>query len=113
MFLISTKQQKSIDRVSKRNYNEIEFLLDTKKGGEIMRKELKAARLKKNLTQLQVAKYVGIDRSSYSNIERGNKNPSYQVAIKLKKVLGIKDDEIFLETNVSQRNKTFCTISNS
>ncbi|GMQ56821.1 hypothetical protein AN1V17_12150 [Vallitalea sediminicola] len=66
-----------------------------------MRKELKDARLRKNFTQLQVANLVGIDRSSYSNIERGNKNPSYQVVIKLKKILDVEDDKIFLDINVS------------
>lgn len=53
-----------------------------------------------NLTQDEVAKKSGIARTTYTNIELGDKNPSLSVALKLKKVLKVKDDDIFLITNV-------------
>ena len=41
---------------------------------------------------------VGISRPSYTNIELGRKNPSLKIALKIKKVLNYKDDNIFLPT---------------
>lgn len=63
-----------------------------------MRDKLKKVRLEQNLTQYQVAKMVGISRPSYTNIELGRKNPSLKIALKIKKVLNYKDDDIFLPT---------------
>ena len=61
-----------------------------------MRVKLKEIRLSKNMTQDEIAEKIGINRSYYTNIERGNRNPSFLVALKIKNVLGIKDDDIFL-----------------
>lgn len=61
-----------------------------------MRNTLKAIRLKRNLTQDEVAKLIGIDRSSYTKIELGTNNPSLEVAFKIKKVLKYSNDDIFL-----------------
>lgn len=61
-----------------------------------MRQKLKEIRKSKLLTQEELAKKVGIERSYYTNIERGNKNPSFLVALRIKEVLDYKDDEIFL-----------------
>lgn len=61
-----------------------------------MRTKLKEIRISKNLTQEELASKAGINRSYYTNIELGIKNPSYNVAIKIKEILDFKDDEIFL-----------------
>ncbi|WP_432409217.1 helix-turn-helix transcriptional regulator [Wukongibacter sp. M2B1] len=62
-----------------------------------MRKKLKKQRLKKELTQMEIANLIGIKRATYTNIELGNKNPSFNVAAKIKGVLGYQDDDIFLD----------------
>ena len=69
-----------------------------------MRNKLKEVREKKKMTQEQLAKKVGIARTTYTNIELGTKNPSLDVAIRIKKVLKVKDDDIFLLDNVPKRN---------
>lgn len=62
-----------------------------------MRKKLKEVRLEKSLTQEELAKRIGIDRSTYTNIELGYKNPSLRVALKIKRELDHQDDDIFLK----------------
>ncbi|WFD09773.1 helix-turn-helix transcriptional regulator [Tepidibacter hydrothermalis] len=70
-----------------------------------MRKNLKNEREKLGLTQAQLAKILGVARTTYTNIELGLKNPSFSLALKIKKELKAKDDNIFLKTNVPKRNK--------
>jgi len=69
-----------------------------------MRCNLKKARKIAGLTQAEIAKKVGIARSTYTNIELGIKNPSFNVATKIKRVLNINDDDIFLNINVPKSN---------
>lgn len=66
-----------------------------------MRNKLKAIRMDKGFTQQEISDLVGIDRSFYTNIELGVKNPSLLVALKIKEVLNYSDDDIFLTTNVA------------
>ncbi len=58
--------------------------------------KLKTLRENSKLTQEQLANKIGINRSTYANIELGNKNPSFAVAVKIKNILGCQDDDIFL-----------------
>ena len=67
----------------------------------ILRNKLKAIRMDKGFTQQEISDLVGIDRSFYTNIELGVKNPSLLVALKIKEVLNYSDDDIFLTTNVA------------
>ncbi|TCO53910.1 MULTISPECIES: helix-turn-helix transcriptional regulator [Thermoanaerobacteraceae] len=69
-----------------------------------MRYYLKKARKQAGLTQAEIAKKVGIARTSYTNIELGIKNPSFDVATKIKKVLNVNDDNIFLNIDVPKSN---------
>lgn len=66
-----------------------------------MRKALLNARIERNLTQEEVAQKAGISRSAYTNIERGVKNPSFDVAVRIKKAVGCQNDDIFLDFSVS------------
>lgn len=66
-----------------------------------MRVNLKERRNAKNLTQEEIAKLVGISRTTYTNIERGLKNPSFKVAQKIKRVLRTTDDNIFFNSDVA------------
>lgn len=71
-------------RVAKRNIQ-----------GDDMRKNLKEMRIKKGYTQHELAKKIGIERSFYTNIELGTKNPSLRVAMRIKQVLEYFNDDIF------------------
>ena len=67
-----------------------------KKRGEWVRNVLKGLRLTANLTQQDVANSLNIGRTSYTNIELGNKNPSLDLAISIKKLFKYEKDDIFL-----------------
>ena len=60
-----------------------------------MRTNLKEVRKNKNLTQLQVAHKLNIERSYYTKIERGQRTPSLDIALKIKEILNYNDDDIF------------------
>ncbi len=66
-----------------------------------MRLQLKELRIANRLTQATIAERAGIERTTYTNIERGIKNPSFKVASSIKRVLKTNDDDIFLDTNVT------------
>ena len=70
-----------------------------------MRKLLRELRESSNFTQKEFAEQIGIDRSTYTNIELGNKNPSFLVALRIKNILKYSGDDIFLKTNVPKGNK--------
>ena len=61
-----------------------------------MRSKLRDVRVNRNMTQQEVADAAGIKRVTYTNIELGNKNPSFRVAAQIKKALSYFDDDIFL-----------------
>ncbi|UHA72151.1 helix-turn-helix transcriptional regulator [Paenibacillus sp. 481] len=46
-------------------------------------------------TQIEVAKMASINRTSYSNIERGRRNPSVLVAKRIGQALGFNWHEFF------------------
>ena len=52
------------------------------------------------MTQKQIANEIGVARTTYTNIELGTKNPSLKLAMKIKEVLGVKEDYIFLNIDV-------------
>lgn len=79
-------------------------------GGVILTKDLgrvrmKERRLELNLTHEQVADKLGIDRSTYTNIENGNRNPSFDLSLKIKRLFKVKSDDIFLVNNVAKKDK--------
>jgi len=60
-----------------------------------MRAKLQEMRKEKGYTQDTFSKACGISRSFYSQIESGEKNPSLDVALRMKKILDYYDDDIF------------------
>ena len=74
-----------------------------------MREILKRERIKMGLTQKEIATMVGISRVHYTQIENnsGNKKPSLDVALRLKKVLNYSKDDLFLTSDVSDKNNVF------
>jgi len=52
-------------------------------------KNLREVRLKKNLSQGDIAKILGVHRSYISGLERGRRNPSLLTVQKIAKALGV------------------------
>lgn len=50
---------------------------------------LRDARKSKRLTQIEVAKSVGVSRAYYADVERGRYNPSLKLMSKLAELLSI------------------------
>lgn len=71
-----------------------------------LREILKQERIKKGLTQQELANLVGISRVHYTQIENnsGNKKPSLDVAMGIKKVLGYSCDDLFSVASVPDKN---------
>ena len=57
-------------------------------------KRIRALRGDLGMTQEMLATKVGLDRSYMGFLERGERNPSLEVIIKIAKALNIKPDEL-------------------
>jgi len=57
-------------------------------------KKLREVRLKKNKSQGDVAKFLGVHRSYISGLERGKRNPSLLTVHKVAKALGVSVNEL-------------------
>jgi transcriptional regulator with XRE-family HTH domain len=55
---------------------------------------IKRIRLTKKMSQGDICRELGIDRSYMSNIESGNKNPTLSSIIKIAKTLGVSVSEL-------------------
>ena len=63
---------------------------DSKKLGE----NLKKIRISKEITQIEIAKKLGVNRSFVSNIENGKNNPTLSTITSLARALGVSADEL-------------------
>jgi transcriptional regulator with XRE-family HTH domain len=63
---------------------------DAKKLGE----NLKKLRVKKDISQIELARILGVDRSFVSNIENGKNNPTLSTITSLAKALGVSTNEL-------------------
>ena len=61
----------------------------------ILHNRLKEARTKKNLSQAQLAKMVGVSRNTISSIETGQFNPTAKLALVLCIALDMKFEDLF------------------
>ena len=57
-------------------------------------KKLREVRLKKKLSQGDVARILGVHRSYISGLERGRRNPSLLTVHKVAKALGVSTNEL-------------------
>lgn len=64
---------------------------DSRKFGENLRR----IRINKNITQVEIANILGVDRSFVSNIENGKNNPTLSTITSLAKALNVPVDELF------------------
>jgi transcriptional regulator with XRE-family HTH domain len=55
---------------------------------------LKLIRAEKNITQIEIAKRLNVDRSFISNIENGKNNPTLSTITNLAKVLNVPTKEL-------------------
>lgn len=62
-----------------------------------MRVKLQKLREAHGYTQQTFSKAVGTSRSHYSQIETGEKAPSLKLALRIKRELNYKDDDIFFD----------------
>ena len=85
---------KCIDMVKSLHYNEGEIISRLLKIGESM-EWLKRSRENKGLTQEQIAKAVGVDRSLISKYETGNAIPSLKKAQAIAIILGFNWTRFF------------------
>lgn len=63
---------------------------DAKKLGE----NLKKIRTKKNITQTELAKTLGVDKSFVSNIENGKTNPTLSTITNIAGALGVSSNDL-------------------
>lgn len=63
---------------------------DAKKLGE----NLKRIRTKKNITQTELAKTLGVDKSFVSNIENGKTNPTLSTITNIANALGMSSNDL-------------------
>ncbi|WP_347860877.1 helix-turn-helix transcriptional regulator [Salimicrobium sp. PL1-032A] len=61
-----------------------------------MKTRMKEYRAKHDLTQLDLAKVVGVRRETISFLEKGEYNPSLKMAVKISRYFGIGVEEMFL-----------------
>ena len=71
-----------------------------------MRGKLRSVRIQRGMTQKEAANAAEIARVTYTNIELGNKNPSFLVAARIKRAMGYFDDDIFLLNDAPNRNNS-------
>ena len=72
--------------------------MDTEERSMSMRAKLQQLREAQGYTQQTFSAAVGTSRSHYSQIETGEKQPSLRLALKIKRMLGYYDDDIFDNT---------------
>ena len=63
-----------------------------------MRKMIVSLRKARKLTQVEVAKSLGISRQHYARIENGDRNPSLAKSMEIKKFFNYFNDDIFDKT---------------
>lgn len=65
----------------------------------MIKNRIKEFRAKKDMTQSELAKIVGVRRETIGNIEKGRYNPSLVLAWDIAKVFGVKIEDIFEVTD--------------
>ena len=66
--------------------------------------KMKFARMEKDLSQIELAKRVGVTRQTIGMIESGDYNPSLKLCIAICRELGKTLDDLFWEDEVYEKN---------
>jgi len=64
-----------------------------------MNNRIKELRARHNITQLDLAKSVGVRRETIVFLEKGKYNPSLKLAYDIAQVFGMKIEEVFIMDN--------------
>lgn len=75
---------------------------------KIIGKNLKLLREKNDFTQTQVAEFLGINRSAYSNYELGNREAPIEILEKAADLLGCDLDLLFEEDEKAVEKMLIC-----
>lgn len=67
--------------------------------------KMKFARIEKDISQIELAKRIGVTRQTIGMIEAGDYNPSLKLCIAICKELGKTLDDIFWEENDDEKNE--------
>ena len=67
--------------------------------------KMKFARMEKDISQIELAKRVGVTRQTIGMIEAGDYNPTLKLCIAICRELGKTLDDIFWEDEVYEKNK--------
>lgn len=67
--------------------------------------KLKETRISNNITQKQLSDFLGISERSYQNYEYGNREPSFDITIKLSDYLNVSIDYLLGRTNNPNSHK--------
>lgn len=74
-----------------------------RKGGGILKKNLKELREEAKLTQKYVAEKTNVTETYISLLENGNRNPSDKMKKQLAKLYKVKVTDIFLASELTKR----------
>lgn len=66
-----------------------------KESAKKLGENLKKIRTRKNVSQVEIANILGVDRSFVSNIENGKNNPTLSTITNLAQALKVPVDELF------------------
>ena len=66
---------------------------------KVFPQRLEELRLKKGLTQQNIADEIGVNRGSYSNWENGKREPSFEILLKLASILNTTTSYLLGEKN--------------
>lgn len=66
---------------------------------------MKFARMEKDISQIELAKRVGVTRQTIGMIEAGDYNPSLKLCIAICRELGKTLDDIFWEEEENEKNE--------
>lgn len=65
------------------------------KRGGLIGNDLRALRLRQNVTQQQLADQIGVTRQTVNAIEGNRYSPSLEVAFRIARALGVGVEEVF------------------
>jgi len=65
---------------------------------------LKQLRMAKELTQDEAARAVGISRPFFTQLERGSRSPSFDVAVRIARFFNVPVERVFLPMSVAIGN---------
>lgn len=70
-------------------------------------RRLRAYRKLKNWTQIELAEELGLSVAVVGGLERGTRNPTKEIVVRLQRVLQVSEEELFGEDGRQERAEVF------